>query len=135
MSKTIVALAEIPVSITNLKSSVAKQVRKVVQNTVLYTSKRELYVSKKIANNLIIASRFIFKGNLRQSSVSVNTEDTIYFNKQPKSFVGGKSLTEKDVSAVRQDSVGLVNSGLLLNQNYALDYFADAYVGEQRVLN
>ena len=135
LSKTIVALAEIPVSITNLKSSVAKQVRKVVQNTVLYTSKRELYVSKKIANNLIIASRFIFKGNLRQSSVSVNTEDTIYFNKQPKSFVGGKSLTEKDVSAVRQDSVGLVNSGLLLNQNYALDYFADAYVGEQRVLN
>jgi hypothetical protein len=135
LSKTIVALADIPISITNLKSSVAKQVRKVVQNTVLYASKRKFYVSKEIVNNLIIASKFIFKGNLRQSLVSVNTEDTIYFNKQPKSFVGGKSLTEKDVSAVRQDSVGLVNSGLLLNQNYALDYFADAYVGEQRVLN
>ena len=50
-----------------------------------------------------------------------------------------RSILKKEVVMNQgEDTVGLVNSGLLSNQDYVLNYFdftTSAYVGESRVLN
>ena len=134
-SKILAALAVLNETKAAISTDTINFVKKDLISKPAASSLLAKQVEKPEEKSNIFINDSINRGNLRNSALalinSVVTGKTKGLNSTPG--ISTESVKFNTIKT-REETVGLVNSGLLFNQDYALDYFSDAYVGEQRDL-